>query len=94
MPQSGAAKLVVRLSDGAVQEHELLDEPMSIGRDPGCDIQIPSRYVSRRHAIVSMIDGRFVIRDERSTNGLKINGQLVLDPYPLSPGDRFVLGDV
>jgi len=94
MLEPGAAKLVVQLSDGAIHEHELLATDMSIGRDAACDIQIPSRYVSRRHAIVSFVDGRFVIRDERSTNGLQINGRLVPEPYALSPGDRVVLGDV
>lgn len=94
MSHPGSAKLVVRLSDGTVQEHELVDHVMAIGRDPACDIHIPSQYVSRRHAIVSPLDQRFVIQDERSTNGLQINGQLVREPYALSPGDRVVLGDV
>jgi class 3 adenylate cyclase len=94
MPQPGSAKLVVELSDGTIQEHELSDRVMSIGRDPACDIQIPSRYVSRRHAILSPDDNQYVIRDERSTNGLQINGRLVREPFRLTSGDRVVLGDV
>src|SRR5438105_4741231 len=94
MPLPGTAKILVRLSDGTVEEHELRDQVMSIGRDRSCDICIPSHYVSRRHAIISPVDERFVIQDEKSTNGLQINGQIVREPHPLSTGDRVVLGDV
>jgi class 3 adenylate cyclase len=94
MPESSPAKLIVQLADGSKQEHELITADMSVGRDAGCDIHIPSRYVSRRHALISFRDGRFVIRDERSTNGLQINGDLVQEPYALSHGDRVVVGDV
>jgi class 3 adenylate cyclase len=88
------AKLVVRMSDGSVQEHELDGDVFHIGRDPASEIQIPSRYVSRRHARVRRTDTGFVIEDEQSTNGLQINGSTVREPHPLVTGDCVVLGDV
>ncbi|HVC31822.1 MAG TPA: adenylate/guanylate cyclase domain-containing protein, partial [Steroidobacteraceae bacterium] len=93
MPVSGPAKLIVRTKDGNTQEYELGDSVMHIGRQPPCEIVIPSEFVSRRHAMISPADGGFVIQDERSTNGLQINGRLVRDPHPLRSGDRVQLGD-
>jgi class 3 adenylate cyclase len=94
MPPQVTAKIVVRMSDGNVHEHELGDQIVYIGRDPSCEIHIPSQYVSRRHARISPINDRFVLQDERSTNGLHINGRIVREPHPLSNGDLVALGDV
>jgi class 3 adenylate cyclase len=88
------AKLIVRLADGTLQEHELAGSDVHIGRDPSCEIHVPSPYVSRRHARVHQLNGSFVIEDERSTNGLQINGRTVTEPYRLYSGDRVVIGDV
>jgi class 3 adenylate cyclase len=94
MPPPGTARVVVRMSDGSVHEYELGDQVVYIGRDPSCEIHIPSQYVSRRHARIAPLDDRFVLQDERSTNGLQINGRIVREPHPLSSGDVVVLSDV
>ena len=94
MPALGPAKLTVRMADGTTQHYDLVDRVLHIGRDPSCEIAIPSQFVSRRHAMISPRDGSFTIQDERSTNGLQINGRLVREPHPLAPGDRVQLGDV
>lgn len=94
MPAPGTAKIIVQMSDGKIQEYELGEEVMHIGRDASCQIHIPSQFVSRRHAMISPVNDQFLIQDERSTNGLSINGQMVREPHPLSPGDRVQLGDV
>lgn len=94
MPVPGLAKLTVQLKDGTTQEYELGDQVMHIGRAASCEIAIPSDFVSRRHAMISPANGRFIIEDERSTNGLNINGHIVKEPHPLTSGDRVRLGDV
>lgn len=48
-----------------------------IGRDEGCEVQIDDLQVSRRHAAVARTEGRWVIRDLRSGNGLFVNGSRV-----------------
>jgi class 3 adenylate cyclase len=95
MPASGPAKLIVRMPDGTTHEYELTgDRVLHIGRAADREISIPSDYVSRRHAMISPTDGRFVIKDDGSTNGLLINGRLVREPHPLASGDRVQVGDV
>ena len=58
-----------------------------IGRDPGCDIVIPDRQISRFHAnIVPAVQGA-VLSDLGSKNGTFINGQRVETPKILQDGD-------
>jgi class 3 adenylate cyclase len=94
MPATTTAKLVVRLADGTVHEHELGEADQQVGRDPTCEIHIPSPYVSRHHARVRRVEGGYVIEDQRSTNGLQINGHTVTEPHRLVSGDRVAIGDV
>lgn len=94
MPAITSARLVVRLADGSTQEYDLGEAEMQIGRDPACEIHVASPYVSRRHARVRQVEGAYVIEDQRSTNGLHINGQTVAGPHRLVSGDRVAIGDV
>ncbi len=51
--------------------------------------------VSRRHARVRRVGGRFELEDLDSTNGTRVNG-VWLDPFcpiELSPGDVVMIGD-
>jgi class 3 adenylate cyclase len=94
MPAPASAKLVVRLADGSIQEHDLDAESLHVGRDVSCEIRIISPYVSRHHALIRRAENGFVIEDERSTNGLQINGRMVREPHPLVDGDCVAIGDV
>ena len=51
--------------------------------------------VSRRHALVTIQNGRCYIRDNHSTNRLFINGQAIQQDVDtlLSDGDRIRMGD-
>lgn len=94
MATTGPAKLIVRLADGKTQAFDLGEQTMHIGRDPSCEISIPSQFVSRHHARISAAGDGFLIQDEGSKNRLHINGRLALDPHPLAHGDRVQIGDV
>ncbi len=48
---------------------------MLIGRDPENDIQFSDRSVSKRHALVLLLGGEYVIVDLGSLNGIFINGE-------------------
>jgi hypothetical protein len=63
-----------------------------IGRHPACDVVLCEDTVSRRHARLVFRDGKWIIRDLRSTNGTAVNGTYV-GRCELRPGDRLVLGD-
>ena len=48
-----------------------------LGKYPIADITVDSLYVSRRHAEVRFVDGRYRIRDLESKNGTFVNGSSV-----------------
>ena len=62
-----------------------------IGRSRDCDITIDDPNVSRRHAELRNEDGRWVVADLGSTNGVKVNGRRV-ERAALEPGDELVFG--
>jgi hypothetical protein len=62
-----------------------------IGRSRDCDITVDDPNVSRRHAELRNEDGRWIITDLGSTNGVKVNGHRV-EQAALEPGDELVVG--
>ena len=92
-----AYKLVLRWADRR-EERPLAGRTVRLGRDPDNDIVIesPDRSVSRHHARLDF-DGRsWRIVDTRSTNGVRVNGELITPgeagARALADGDRFLLG--
>src|SRR5713101_5088791 len=71
----------------------LLDKPIVlIGRHQECDIQIPSRKISRRHCCIAQVDDHLVVRDLCSTNGIRINGVRVNEGH-IKSGDELTIGN-
>jgi predicted component of type VI protein secretion system len=71
-----------------------LDKPIVlIGRHQECDIQIPSRKISRRHCCVAQVFNYLVVRDLGSTNGVRINGTRAVEGK-LAPGDELTIGNL
>jgi predicted component of type VI protein secretion system len=71
-----------------------LDKPIVlIGRHQECDIQIPSRKISRRHCCVAQVYDYLVVRDLGSTNGVRINGTRAVEGR-LHPGDELTIGNL
>jgi pSer/pThr/pTyr-binding forkhead associated (FHA) protein len=68
------------------------DGGTSIGRGEGNTVVIPDISVSRQHVRVERESGRFVLYDQGSGNGTRVNGQSV-DRHPLTSGDELELGD-
>ncbi len=67
---------------------------ITMGRAADCDIPIPNRFLSRRHAEIVSENGGWVLRDNGSANGTYLNGARVEAPVKLGLGDRITLGDV
>ena len=66
-------------------------EWMRIGRSMGADVRFDDATVSRRHAlVVSQADGVRVL-DDRSLNGVYVNGRRV-EWSPLRDGDEITVG--
>lgn len=71
-----------------------IDKPiLLIGRHQECDIQIPSRKISRRHCCLALISDHLVVRDLGSTNGIRINGIKVVEGN-LQPNDELMIGNM
>jgi pSer/pThr/pTyr-binding forkhead associated (FHA) protein len=64
-----------------------------IGRGWGADIRLEDHAVSRRHAILANRSHELRILDDRSANGIYVNGRRVTDAA-LADGDVVVIGAV
>jgi FHA domain/Zinc-ribbon containing domain len=76
---------------------EICSEPIEvgwtrIGRSGSADIRLDDATVSRRHALIVLTDdGELRALDDRSLNGLFVNGERV-EWAPLSDGDELEIG--
>lgn len=66
---------------------------LRVGRSPASDILVDDPSVSRRHAVVVQRGGRTMILDDRSLNGVFVNGERVGEAV-LADGDALALGRV
>lgn len=90
-----AARLLVHVADAPAIERVLTDErSLVLGRDASADVVVPHASVSRRHArLLRDADGAWSIQDLASKNGVRLDGQRVVDA-PLAGHAWFALGDV
>jgi adenylate cyclase len=82
---------VVFEADGRQQTFTALKDVLSIGRANDNDIVLNDFSVSRRHAYLKKEDGAWVIHDNQSTNGVRVNDQLV-PTATVKDGDSAVIG--
>jgi len=78
-------------ADGRPQVFNLTKAEASIGRSNENDIVLNDFSVSRRHAYLKKENGTWVIYDNQSTNGIRVNDR----PIPRSPvadGDQALIG--
>jgi len=71
----------------------LTEMVVGIGRDPANHLVLEDPRVSRNHAQLRLVQGRFVIFDLDSTGGTFING-VPVSSHALSPGDVISLAGV
>src|SRR3989441_1980423 len=65
----------------------------TIGRTNGNDLIISGRTVSRRHARLWFVHGRWYLEDLQSANGTLVNNVRVYQPVALNDGDVINFGD-
>lgn len=87
-----AAWLVVHQPDGARHHHRLTLALTTLGRSEQNVIEVLDPKLSRFHCEVERRAGRWLVRDCNSRNGTQVNGEPVLGPRPLRPGDRITIG--
>jgi pSer/pThr/pTyr-binding forkhead associated (FHA) protein len=82
------------IEDGGDVVLVTLDRPvLHLGRSPSADIVVDHVTVSRRHAVLSDENGHTVLLDDRSRNGVLVNGER-LGRAVLRNGDVIHLGEV
>jgi pSer/pThr/pTyr-binding forkhead associated (FHA) protein len=62
-----------------------------IGRSLAADIRFDDATVSRRHALLASEEGGVRVLDDRSLNGIRVNGRRV-EWSPLVDGDALAIG--
>jgi len=70
-----------------------LKSDMSLGRTEGNDLVLNHPSVSRKHARVEARDKHWWIIDLKSTNGVKVNGNLITEAQ-INAGDKILVGSV
>jgi len=87
------ALVTLRILDGPERgtAFRQLAVPVSIGREDGNVIQLNDERVSRFHAKIHENGGDILLTDLQSTNGTRVNGEVV-QIWPLRPGDVISLG--
>lgn len=78
-------------SDDEVRVIELREEWTRVGRSLSADVRFDDPTVSRRHALIHRQDGTARILDDRSLNGVFLNGERV-DWHELEDGDEIAVG--
>lgn len=86
-------RLVIQTGPNPGRDFPLQKSEQFIGRDLNNDIVINDAEVSRRHARIFLQGTSYVIEDLGSTNGTYINGQRLMGPYVLRPGEIITLGE-
>jgi pSer/pThr/pTyr-binding forkhead associated (FHA) protein len=79
-------------ADGRARVMKLEDGWSRIGRSRSADIRLDDPTVSRRHAVVVKTpEGELRVLDDRSMNGISVNGEPVEWAH-LSDGDELQIG--
>ncbi|MFB3882681.1 MAG: FHA domain-containing protein [Armatimonadota bacterium] len=71
---------------------ELREDVATIGRNPDCEIALPSSTVSRRHAQIRREGSHFFLQDLNSTNGTLLNREPVIGEELLHDRDEIGVG--
>ena len=73
----GIQKLFLTLNRETLQEINLTEPKVLIGRSELCDISIESRFVSKHHALLVRTDEALHLLDLNSTNGTFVNSERI-----------------
>jgi hypothetical protein len=87
------ALVTVRILDGPDRGKDFhqIATPVTIGREEGNLIQLNDHRVSRHHLKIHESGSAVLMTDLQSTNGTKVNGELVR-VWQLHPGDLITVG--
>lgn len=79
-------ELLITLDGKLLQEYELKQRSVIIGRKHDSDVRLPAKAISRRHAQVFSVLGDFYLLDLNSRNGTFVNAKRI-EKHLLQDGD-------
>ena len=88
---AGPGRYLAFEQDGRVVVCPVSREWTRIGRSLAADIRFDDATVSRRHALIACEEGGVRVLDDRSLNGIQVNGRRV-EWSPLADGDEILIG--
>jgi nitrite reductase (NADH) large subunit len=90
------AELIGRSGAALGLEFELIDPPVTVGRDPASDVCLNEQTLSRWHAWLTQEADVWYVTDTGSRNGTFVNGKQLApnERAPLTDGDEVAFGAV
>ncbi len=86
--------LSICFPNGETHEFDLSRGEVIIGRASDCGLVLDDISISRYHAKISIGNIGVIIEDMQSSNGVLVNGHVVVDKVVLRAGDEILLGNV
>ncbi len=86
------ASLIIIAGHDQGKEVQIQKSSFYLGRGKNADLCLNDNTISRTHAIISVKEGRFVIEDQHSINGIWVNKEKVASKE-LAHGDLIILGN-
>lgn len=87
-----ANTFIITREDRSFDPVTLISEGVAIGRLPDCELNLNHPTVSRLHAGIRKVDGRFYIFHLSPSNSTTLNGKLVEEKTGLAGGDVIQIG--
>src|SRR4051794_8180288 len=87
----GPGRYLAFEQDGRITVIAVSREWTRIGRSLAADVRFDDATVSRRHALIANEEGGVRVLDDRSLNGIQVNGRRV-EWSPLTDGDEITIG--
>ena len=93
LPQLAPGRYLAIEDAGEVVLMALKSDLVRVGRSSANEIVLDDASVSRRHALLARRGETTFVLDDRSLNGIRVNGERVSES-PLKDGDALILGHV
>jgi serine phosphatase RsbU (regulator of sigma subunit)/serine/threonine protein kinase len=87
------ASLLILKGANQGQKLQIQGDRVVLGRNPDCDVVISGTAVSREHAQILAIQGKYYIEDKQSRNGTFVNNQQINGRTLLKDNDRIKICD-
>jgi pSer/pThr/pTyr-binding forkhead associated (FHA) protein/tRNA A-37 threonylcarbamoyl transferase component Bud32 len=88
---AGILEVLVEQGGVVLGVYELEVPSASIGRSPSCEVHVPVKFVSRNHAELRVDGSELTLIPLSTTNETAVDGQVVLEPVKIAPGNVVTL---